>query len=81
VGAGAKDAKTKPRSGRETVRSAALVILAVLIVAFAVANLGQVQVDWIVGSGRAPLIVVIAISLLVGIVLTHFAGRYTRRRR
>jgi uncharacterized integral membrane protein len=34
-----------------------------------------------VGSGHAPLIVVIVISLLVGIVLTHFAERMSRSRR
>jgi uncharacterized integral membrane protein len=34
-----------------------------------------VKVSWIFGSGKAPLIIVIVISLLVGIVLTHFVER------
>jgi uncharacterized integral membrane protein len=40
-----------------------------------------VKVDWILGSGSAPLIVVIVISLLIGVVLTHFAERRAGRRR
>jgi uncharacterized integral membrane protein len=34
----------------------------------------------VVGSGHAPLIIVIVISLLVGIVLTHFAERRAGKR-
>lgn len=69
------------RSRGELARSAALVILAVLATLFAVLNVKQVKVDWIFGSGNAPLIVVIVLSLLVGIVLTYFAERVARRRR
>jgi putative membrane protein len=58
-----------------------LVVLAILITLFAVFNLGEVKVDWVFGSGRAPLIVVIVLSLLCGIVLTYFADRLYRRRR
>ncbi len=58
-----------------------MVVLAGMFIAFALLNLNQVRVDWIVGSGHAPLIIVIVISLLVGIVLTYFAERLSRRRR
>ncbi|MGA2319702.1 MAG: hypothetical protein ABSG95_03025 [Solirubrobacteraceae bacterium] len=71
----------KRRSRRELARTAVLVILAILITLFAVLNLKEVKVDWIVGSGRAPLIIVIVISLLVGILLTHFAERRASKRR
>jgi uncharacterized integral membrane protein len=71
----------RQRGRGELARSAALVILAVLITLFAVLNLKQVKVDWIFGSGHAPLIVVIVISLLVGIVLTYIAERVLRKRR
>jgi putative membrane protein len=60
---------------REQARMAALVVLAVLITLFAVFNLDEVKVDWIFGSSKAPLIIVIVISLLVGIVLTYMAER------
>jgi uncharacterized integral membrane protein len=71
----------EPRSRRELARTGALLVLAVLITLFAVLNLDKVKVDWIFGSGHAPLIIVIVISLLVGIVLTHFAERRAGRRR
>jgi uncharacterized integral membrane protein len=76
----------KPKSGQrrgtvERMRSVGPLILAAIFIAFAVLNLNQVKVDWIVGSGHAPLIIVIVISVLVGIVLTHFAERVGRRRR
>jgi uncharacterized integral membrane protein len=68
------------RSRGELARSGALVLLAILITLFAVLNVKDVKVDWIFGSGHAPLIVVIVISLLVGIVLTYFAERLNRKR-
>lgn len=70
-----------PRNRRETARTAVLVVLAVLITLFAVFNLKEVKVSWIFGSSQAPLIVVIVISLLVGILLTHFAETRFKRRR
>ena len=73
-------AKAK-RDRREVARGLAMVVLAAIFIAFALLNLKEVRVDWIVGSGRAPLIIVIVISLLVGIVLTYFAERVSRKRR
>ena len=55
-------------------------VLGILVTLFAVLNLDDVKVHWIVGSGHAPLIIVIVISLLIGIVFTHFIERRTRRR-
>ena len=69
------------RSPGESTRTAALVGLAILMTLFAVFNLDEVKVHWVFGSGRAPLIIVIVISLLVGIVLTYFAERRSRSRR
>lgn len=69
------------RQTRETARAGGLVVLAAIFIAFALANLNDVKVNWIIGSGRAPLIIVIVICLLVGVVLTYFADRLSRRRR
>lgn len=80
---GPPDGKSKVsahRSLRERAGAIGPLILAGLAIAFAVVNLNQVKVDWIVGSGHAPLIIVIVISVLVGIVLTYFAERVGRRR-
>jgi uncharacterized integral membrane protein len=82
--ASAKPESSRPTAGRpnrrEQARTGALLVLAVLITLFAVFNLGEVKVNWVVGSGHAPLIIVIVISLLVGIVLTHFAERRAGKR-
>ena len=74
-------ASNTARSSRDTARTVAMLVLVVLATLFAVLNVDQVKVNWIFGSGRAPLIIVIVISLLVGIVLTYSAERLTHKRR
>jgi uncharacterized integral membrane protein len=70
-----------PRRRTEMLRTGGLLALAVLATLFAVLNLDEVKVDWILGSGHAPLIIVIVIAVLVGIVLSYLAERVNRRRR
>jgi uncharacterized integral membrane protein len=72
--------KAPHRTRREQARTAAQIVLAVVITLFAAFNLKEVKVNWIVGSGHAPLIIVIAISLLIGILLTRFAQSRAGRR-
>jgi uncharacterized integral membrane protein len=72
---------TPRRNRREQTRRAVQLALAVLITLFAVLNLNKVEVDWIVGSGHAPLIIVIAISVLVGILLARVAQARSGKRR
>jgi uncharacterized integral membrane protein len=69
------------RNRRDLARTGVLVVLAVLMTLFAVLNLKQVEVNWIFGKSSTPLIIVIVVSLLVGIVLTHFAEMRYRRKR
>jgi uncharacterized integral membrane protein len=69
------------RSRHEVARTAGFVVLAVLITLFAVLNLESVKVKWIFGTGEAPLIIVIVISVLFGIVLTYLVDRRTSKRR
>jgi uncharacterized integral membrane protein len=80
-GPGPGQTKKARRSNRELTRTSGMVVLAILITLFAVFNLRDVKVDWIVGSGHAPLIIVIVISVLIGILLTYFAERITSKRR
>ncbi len=68
------------RSRRELARTGGFVVLAVFITLFAVLNLESVEVNWIFDSGQVPLIVVIAVSFLIGVVLTYLAERRARRR-
>ena len=69
------------RSNRDLLRTGLWVVLAIYITLFAAFNSSQVDVDWVFGSGHAPLIIVIVISLLVGIVLTYLAERRNKRKR
>jgi uncharacterized integral membrane protein len=69
------------RSNRERTRTAALVVIAILITLFAVLNTAEVKVNWLVTSSKAPVIIVIVVSLLVGAVLSYFADRRQGRKR
>jgi uncharacterized integral membrane protein len=61
-----------------------LVALLVVLIALAVANTRQVQLDWVVGRGHASLVWVILASAilgwLVGILTSVVFRRQTRRR-
>jgi uncharacterized integral membrane protein len=81
VSASTQTPQPQRRSRGELARTGGWVALAVLMTLFAVFNFGKVEVHWIFGSGQVPLTIVIVISLLVGIVLTHFADRRSARRR
>jgi uncharacterized integral membrane protein len=58
-------------------RQIAVVVLAALGGVFAALNLDEVDVNWILGTWETPLIVVVALSMLVGAAL---AWLVTRRR-
>jgi len=73
--------QAKHRNRGELSRTIAILVLSLAVILFAVKNLKQVEVNWVVGSGRAPLIIVILITLLVGIVISHLGGRISRRKR
>jgi uncharacterized integral membrane protein len=76
-----KKSGVQRRSRSETMRTGGLVALGIVAAIFAVLNLGDVEVDYVLGSGHAPLIIIIVISLLVGIVLGYLGERINRRRR
>ncbi len=56
-------------------RQVAALVLAALGVAFAAVNLDEVKVNWILNTWRTPLIVVIALSMLVGAALGFLVSR------
>jgi uncharacterized integral membrane protein len=58
-----------------------LMAVGVVVVLFAVLNFGRVKVDWIVTSGRTPLIIVIAVSFALGIAADRLAIERIKRRR
>ncbi len=79
--AGAAAPKRDKRTKRELRRNAVVAVLAILITLFAVFNFNEVKVSYVFGSGKAPLIIVIVISLLVGILITYLGERLPRKRR
>ena len=63
------------KPGRERAKGAVALGLVALGVAFAVVNLDEVSVNWLLDTWRTPLIVVIAASLGVGIAIGALAAR------
>jgi uncharacterized integral membrane protein len=61
-------------------RQIAAIGLAGVGVAFAAVNLDEVEVNWILGTWETPLIVVIALSMLIGAGLSALVSRSRRRR-
>jgi uncharacterized integral membrane protein len=61
-------------------RQVAAIGLAGVGVAFAAVNLDEVEVNWILGTWETPLIVVIALSMLIGAGLSALVSRSRRRR-
>jgi uncharacterized integral membrane protein len=70
-----------PAPLRERRRLITGVILGGLGLAFALVNLGNVNVDWIVGSAHSPLILVIVVSVLIGVGLDRVLVRRARKRK
>jgi uncharacterized integral membrane protein len=56
-------------------RQVAAVVLAGVGIAFAVANLDEVKVNWVLGNWKTPLIVVIALSMVIGAGLGFLVSR------
>lgn len=75
----ARSARRSPeRTRRQQARLVVGLVLSGLGVAFALLNLDEVGVNWIVGTWDTPLIVVIAVSVLVGAGLGFLVGRQRR---
>jgi uncharacterized integral membrane protein len=56
-------------------RQIAALGLAGLGIAFAAVNLDEVEVNWILGTWETPLIIVIALSMLIGAALGFLVSR------
>jgi len=78
IPSGASKPKPDKRKRRVQARSVVAITLAVLITLFAVRNLEDVKVHWIVGTSETPLIIVIVVSAIVGGVLALYAERRRR---
>lgn len=63
------------RSRKESARLVVAAGLCALAALFAVLNFNEVEVNWIIGTWNTPLIVVIALSIVVGAGLGYLVGR------
>jgi uncharacterized integral membrane protein len=59
-------------------RQIAGLALAAAGIGFAAVNLDEVKVDWVVGTSKTPLIVVIALSIVIGAGLGLLIARGRR---
>lgn len=69
-----------PAQRRERARLVAAAVIGAVVTAFALVNLGDVKVHWLIASGHTPLIVVIAIAFLLGMIADRLLIRRRRRR-
>ena len=70
-----RDDATPARRRRERVRTVAAFGLGGLGALFAVLNVDEVDVNWVLGTWSTPLIVVIALSIVIGAGLGYLVAR------
>jgi len=66
---------------RHQQRMIAAGVIGAIVVAFAVINLNDVKVHWLIATGQTPLIVVIALAFLLGIAADRLLLRRAKRKR
>ena len=75
---------TRPEDKPEKAGNARVAVAAVvggIAAVFAVINLDDVEVNWLVGSWQTPLILVIVLSMLLGAGLDRLLVRRARKRK
>ena len=78
-------AKARPRRApaerREWRRLVAGLVIGALVTAFALLNLDDVKVHWLVATARTPLIVVVVLAFALGMIADRLVLRARRKRR
>ena len=65
---------------RDRARLIAAGVIGALIVVFAILNLDQVKVHWLITSGKTPLILVIGVAFVLGMIVDRLVIRARRKR-
>jgi uncharacterized integral membrane protein len=78
---GAQPPGRTPAERRERTRLISAGVLGAVVAAFALLNLGDVKVHWLIATARTPLIVVIAFAFLLGMIVDRLVIRARRKRR
>jgi uncharacterized integral membrane protein len=71
----------RPPAKRRDARVIAAAVLGAVVAAFALLNLDQVKVHWLVATGQTPLIVVIAFAFVLGMLVDRLVIRAKKKRR
>jgi uncharacterized integral membrane protein len=66
---------------RVTPRQVIIAILAVLLIAFAIANFERVEVNFLLFQTQARVVTVVAVAGILGFVTGYFVGRPSREDR
>ena len=66
---------------RRDARVVAAGVVGALITAFALLNLDDVKVHWLVTSGQTPLIIVIGLAFILGMLVDRLVIRAKKKRR
>jgi uncharacterized integral membrane protein len=66
---------------RHRQRQTAAAAIGALVAVFALINLGDVKVHWLIATGETPLIVVIVLAFLLGIAADRLLLARARRKR
>ena len=69
-----------PAERRERARLISAAVLGAVVAAFALLNLGDVKVHWLVTTGQSPLILVIAVAFVLGVAVDRLLVIRGRRR-
>ena len=70
-----------PAERRQRARLISAGVLGAVVTAFALLNLDEVRVHWLVATARTPLIVVVALAFLLGMIVDRLVIRVRRKRR
>ena len=69
-----------PAERRQRARVISAGVIGALITAFALLNLDDVKVHWLIATGQTPLIVVIALAFVLGMIVDRLVIRARRKR-
>ena len=79
-GGGCREPVKPPRSGI-SFRQVLIAIVAVILIAFAIANFNSVKVNFLLFDTRARMVTVIVVAAGLGFVIGYFVGRPGRLQR
>jgi uncharacterized integral membrane protein len=69
-----------PAERRQRARLISAAVLGAVVTAFALLNLDDVKVHWLVSTAQTPLIVVVALAFVLGMIVDRLVIRARRRR-